>query len=118
MTRNDSPLPIKPAWFQILLALADEDLHGLAIMKAVLEQTDGHIRLWPAMLYGSLKQMTEADLIDEREVPEGPGADTDRRRFYGISVAGRRALAAEVDRLAGYVRLAEERQVVDGSARA
>ena len=67
------------------------------------------------MLYGSLKQMTEQGLIEELDPPEGPGAETDRRRFYGLSSAGRRALAAEVDRLAGYVRLAEERDVVGES---
>ncbi len=108
---------IKPRWFQILLALASEDLHGLAIMKAVLEQTQGHMRLWPAMLYGSLKQMTEAGLIQERE-SEDAASDADRRRFYGVTDQGREALAAEVDRLAGYIRLAEKRQVVDGSVSA
>lgn len=107
---------IKPRWFQILLALASEDLHGLAIMKAVLEQTQGHMRLWPAMLYGSLKQMTEGGLIEERE--DDCASDADRRRFYGITDQGRQALSVEVDRLAGYIRLAEERQVVDGSVSA
>ncbi len=112
---TDKTAPMKPHWFQILLALAEHDLHGLAIMKAVLQQTDEQIRLWPAMLYGSLKQMTEQGLIEELDPPEGPGAETDRRRFYGLSSAGGRALAAEVDRLAGYVRLAEERDVVGES---
>ncbi len=111
-----NPDSLKPRWFQILLALANEELHGLAVMKAVLDQTQGHMRLWPAMLYGSLKQMTEAGLIEERE-DEG-ATDADRRRFYGITESGRQALAAEVDRLAGYIRLAEERQVADGSVSA
>ena len=53
---------LKPQWFQILLAVADHELHGLGIMKEVLEQTDGQMRLWPAMLYGSLKKMVDADL--------------------------------------------------------
>jgi DNA-binding PadR family transcriptional regulator len=105
------PTTIKPRWFQILLALAGQELHGLAIMKAVLEQTDGHTRLWPAMLYGSLKQMTEAGLIEERE----DGAADDRRRFYRITEAGRTALATEVERLSGYIRLAEERRAAEGS---
>ena len=107
--------PMKPHAFQILLALAEQDLHGLGIMKAVLEQTDGQLRLWPAKLYGSLKQMSEEGLIDELNPPEGPGAETDRRRFYGLSSSGRLALAAEVERLAGYVRLAEERHAVGES---
>lgn len=111
-----NPDPLKPRWFQILLALANEDLHGLAVMKAVLDQTQGHLRLWPAMLYGSLKQMTEAGLIEERE--DDCASDADRRRFYGITDPGRQALTVEVERLAGYIRLAERRRVVDGSVSA
>ena len=71
-----NPDHLKPRWFQILLALASEDLHGLAIMKAVLEQTQGHMRLWPAMLYGSLKQMAEAGLIEERGDDDATDADS------------------------------------------
>jgi len=112
-----NPDHLKPRWFQILLALASEDLHGLAIMKAVLEQTQGHMRLWPAMLYGSIKQMTEAGLIVEQE-SDADTSDADRRRFHGITDKGRQALSSEVERLAGYIRLAEERQVIDGSVSA
>ena len=112
---TDKTAPIKPHAFQILLALAEQDLHGLGIMKAVLEQTGGQLRLWPAKLYGSLKQMSEEGLIEELNPPEGPGADTDMRRFYGLSSPGRHALAAEVDRLAEYVRLAKERDAVGES---
>ncbi len=111
-----NPDHLKPRWFQILLALASEDLHGLAIMKAVLEQTQGHMRLWPAMLYGSIKQMTEVGLIEEQE--DDDTSEADRRRFYGITDQGRQALSSEVERLAGYIRLAEERQVIDGSVSA
>jgi DNA-binding PadR family transcriptional regulator len=103
---------LKPQWFQILLALADHELHGLGIMKEVLEQTDGQMRLWPAMLYGSLKKMVDAGFVEEREGPVGPGADSDRRRFYGITGAGRVRLAAEVARLARYVRVAERKDVL------
>ena len=106
------PQALKPHWFQILLALAEAELHGMGIMKAVLEQTDGQVRLWPAMLYGSLKQMTEQGLLQERDGPAGPAADSDRRRFYGITAQGRRALAAEVARLQRFVEVAESRNVV------
>ena len=107
------PATLKPQWFQILLALADHELHGLGIMKEVLEQTDGQMRLWPAMLYGSLKKMVHEGLVEEREGPVGPGSDTDRRRFYGITNVGRDRLAGEVARLARYVRVAEKKDVVD-----
>ena len=107
--------PLKPQWFQILLALADHELHGLGIMKEVLEQTDGQMRLWPAMLYGSLKRMVDVGLVEEREGPAGPGSDTDRRRFYGITKQGRKQLEAEVKRLAKYVQVASQKDVVKRS---
>ena len=112
-----APPNLKPQWFQILLAVADHELHGLGIMKEVLEQTDGQMRLWPAMLYGSLKKMVDAELVEEREGPAGPGAESDRRRFYGITEAGRASLAAEVERIARYVRVAEKKNVVGGTVR-
>ena len=68
MTSRRSPRrnqALKPRWFHILLALSDKDLHGSDIMRGVLEQSDGDLRLWPAMLYGSLEQMMDRDLIDE-----------------------------------------------------
>ena len=102
---------LTPQWFQILLALAEGELHGLGIMKQVLDQTDGRMRLWPTTLYGSLKRLAEDGLISEREGPEGPGAETDRRRFYGLTARGRRALAAEASRLASYVDTARRRNI-------
>ncbi len=103
---------LKPQWFQILLAIADRELHGLGIMKTVLEHTEGQMKLWPATLYGSLKKMTEAGLIVETERPADPAIDGDRRRFYTITGLGREALSAEVARLAKYVRVAESKQIV------
>jgi DNA-binding PadR family transcriptional regulator len=104
--------PLKPQRFQILLALADHEKHGLGIMKDVLEQTGGQMHLWPARLYGSLKQMVGDGLIQETDGPAGPGADSDRRRFYRITDAGRSALAAEAKRLQGYVQAAERKNIL------
>ncbi len=106
---------LKPQWFQVLLALAGNELHGLGIQKEVLNNTDGQMKLWPAMLYGSLKRLVGVGFIEEREQPVGPESDGDRRRLYTITVAGRRALADEVARLAKYVRLAESRQIAHGT---
>jgi len=108
---------LKPQWFQILLAISDHELHGLGIMKEVLDQTEGQMRLWPATLYGSLKRMVEAGLVEEREGPVGPGSDSDRRRFYGITDTGRRSLAAEVARLAKYVEVAGRKQILGGAVK-
>lgn len=94
---------LKPRWFHILLALADHDLHGLEIMEEVNQRTRGDVHLWPGMLYGSLKQMSDEGLIVETEPPEGSAAGGGRPRYYGITQAGRRALADEVAKLSSYV---------------
>ena len=103
---------LKPQWFQILLALADHHLHGYAIMKEVLDRTDGRMRLWPGMLYGSLRRMTEAGLIEETEPPEMSAADRMERRFYRITRLGKRRLAAEASRMAEYVAVARHKRVL------
>ncbi len=110
-----APQQLKPQWFQILLALADAELHGLGIQKEVLSNTDGQMKLWPAMLYGSLKRLVAQGHIEEREQPVGPEADGDRRRFYTITATGRRALADEVARLARYVQVAARKQIAGGT---
>ena len=106
---------LKPQWFQILLAVADRELHGLGIMKTVLDHTEGQMKLWPATLYGSLKKMAEQGLITEIEKPADPATEGDRRRFYAITDSGRGALKSEVERLARYVRVAEDKQIARAS---
>ena len=106
---------LKPQWFHILLALADQELHGYAIMKEVLERTDGRMRLWPGMLYGSLKRMTGAGLIEETEPSGASAEDRMERRFYRITRLGRRSLAAEASRMAGYVAVARSKRVLGRS---
>ena len=70
MPKRASQKPLKPHWFQILLALADHELHGLQIMQEVSERTDGAVHLWPGMLYGALKSMLEEGLVEEAEFAE------------------------------------------------
>jgi DNA-binding PadR family transcriptional regulator len=101
------PDALKPHWFQILLALAGEERHGSAIMRAVLEQSDGAIRLWPVMLYNSLEQMAEAGLIEEVPAGARPAGESERRRYYRLTTSGRRTLAAEADRFARLARTAK-----------
>lgn len=106
MPEADEELTIRPQWFQILLALSSGvPSHGLAIMRAVLEQTDGRMKLWPATLYGSLRRLEERGWIDEIDAP-GDDDGSDRRRFYRLTTAGRQALDAEVELLERYVRVA------------
>ena len=92
------PRPLKPQWFQILLALSGKDLHGYAIQRAVLDQTDGHIRLWPAMLYRSLGKLEDHDLIEQVDPPAEEPAD-ERRLYYAITAGGRARLTEEAEML-------------------
>ncbi len=103
---------LKPRWFQILLALSDTDRHGSDIVREVLEQTNGELRLWPAMLYRSLDQLDEQGLIDELTDPGArpPGA-SGKRRYFRITDLGRETLGAEADRLAALARLARTKNV-------
>ena len=103
---------LSPQWFQILLALADRDLHGLAITKEVFDRTDGQMHLWPGMLYGALKAMSDAGLVEEVAAPRDFAAAGGRPRFYRITAPGRRACAAEASRLARYVEAATSKRLI------
>jgi DNA-binding PadR family transcriptional regulator len=109
-----TPPPLKPRAFQILLSLADRELHGSEIMEEVLERTDGHMKLWPGTLYGSLHDLDERGLIHEVDPPSSASVEGGRPRYYTITGAGRAALRAEVERMAGLVRTARRKRVVDG----
>ena len=102
-------LPLKPNWLHILLALAGQEQHGYAIMQEVSERTDGKLRLWPATLYGTIRQLSEAGLIEKGE--ERPTEDDDpRRRYYRLTEMGDRVLAAEARRLQTLAELVQVRR--------
>ena len=110
-TRRNQTL--KPRWFQILLALSDQDRHGSDIVREVLEQTNGELRLWPAMLYRSVDQLVEQDMIQElKDRDSRPPGASGKRRYFRITDAGRSVLAAEADRLAAMARLAHAKNVL------
>jgi DNA-binding PadR family transcriptional regulator len=74
-------------------------------MQEVLARTGGKVRLWPATLYGTLKRLIEADLIEESGRRPAAELDDARRRYYGLTWLGRRVLAAESQRLEDLVRV-------------
>jgi DNA-binding PadR family transcriptional regulator len=90
-------LPLAPAFFHILIALADGERHGYSIMQDVADRTDGRVRMSPGTLYGSIKRMLGEGLIEE--LTSGAAAADERRRFYRITRFGRRVAAAEAERL-------------------
>lgn len=98
-------LPLKTNWFHILLSLAGEEQHGYGIMQEVLARTGGKVRLWPASLYGSLKRLIEAGLIEESAERPSPELDDARRRYYKQTRLGRQVLDAESARLIELVRV-------------
>ena len=105
--------PTLPAhWFQILLALADRELHGLAITQEVFDRTDGQMRLWPGMLYGALKKMTDQGLVIAAEAPADFMSGGGRPRFYRITPMGKRACAAEAARFERFVNAAREKRLL------
>jgi DNA-binding PadR family transcriptional regulator len=110
--RPSEPAALEPHWFQILLALADRDLHGLGIMNDVLERTGGRMRLWPGMLYRNLGRLTDLALVVEVEAPQDSTPGGGRPRYFHITPAGRRACAAEAQRLAGFVEAARRKNLL------
>jgi DNA-binding PadR family transcriptional regulator len=99
-------LPLPQAMFHILVALADQDRHGYAIMQDVAARTDGALKLSPGTLYGSIKRMLEDGLILEIDERPDPDDDDERRRYYRITRFGRDVAQAEADRLAALLRQA------------
>jgi DNA-binding PadR family transcriptional regulator len=98
--------PVPPAVFQILVALADQDRHGYAIMQDVAERTDGRTKLSPGTLYGSIKRMLDEGLIVELDERPDPNHDDERRRYYRLTPFGREVAQSEADRLTTLLRQA------------
>jgi DNA-binding PadR family transcriptional regulator len=103
-------IPLKGNWFHILLSLAGGEQHGYGIMQEVLNRTTGKVRLWPATLYGSIKRLIEAELIEESDERPAPEFDDARRRYYRLTALGRRVLDAECERLQALVRTIRMKQ--------
>lgn len=116
-TKQTSPpdlLPLTPAVFHILLALADEERHGYAIMKEVERATEGQFQLGPGTLYGSIKRMLDMGLIEETDDRPDPVLDDQRRRYYHMSSFGAKVLKAELQRLENLLAIAHSKRALGG----
>lgn len=109
-------LPLSPIALYVLLALADGDRHGYAIIKDIETATNGDVRLLPGSLYRIIKQLVDDGWIIEVEAPRGESADDERRRYYRLTPWGRQIAQAEVERLAGVMRMARSRKLVTAAA--
>lgn len=106
-TQNiDQLLPLTPAVFHILLALADGERHGYGIMQEIRARTTGTFRIGPGTLYGSIKRMLADGLISVADERPDSTLDDERRRYYRLTMFGQQVAAAEARRLARLVELA------------
>ena len=116
MSKETSPLgdqlPLSPAVFHILLALADEERHGYGIMQEVERRTDGTVQLGPGTLYGAIKRLLTNGLIAEVDERPDPELNDERRRYYRLTDFGVKVLSAEAARLNEMVRQARAKQLL------
>jgi DNA-binding PadR family transcriptional regulator len=108
----ESFLPVTPATFHILVALADGDLHGYAIMQDVAERSEGAVRLGPGTLYGALKRLLESRLVEESGERADPARDDERRRYYRLTPLGLAVARAEARRLDTILRAARRKKLI------
>jgi DNA-binding PadR family transcriptional regulator len=103
-------LPLTPPVFHVLLALADSDKHGYAILKEVEMRTDGAVQLSTGTLYAIIKRLLNDGLIEERE--ERPTADDERRRYYRLTPFGKKVAVAEAERMESMLATAREKRLI------
>jgi len=113
--RPDDMLPLTPAVFHILLALADGEKHGYSIMQEVTKITQGAFQMGPGTLYGTIKRLLEAGLIEETAERPDPSLDDERRRYYRLTAFGQRVAQAEAERLERLLDVAQSKRLM-GSA--
>lgn len=102
----DELLPLPSATLHILMALADEDRHGYAVIQDIAARTEGAVQMSAGTLYRSIQRMIEQGLIVEVNERPAPDLDDERRRYYRITKFGAVVARAEVRRLQDLVRLA------------
>ncbi|MBV8147631.1 MAG: helix-turn-helix transcriptional regulator [Candidatus Eremiobacteraeota bacterium] len=102
-------MTLTPTAFNVLVAVADGELHGYAIMQEIDRLTEGTEAVGPTTLYRSIRQMLAAGLLEE---VGRPNDGDERRRYYRITAAGRRSAIAEADRLDRLARLARSKRAL------
>ena len=108
-------LPLMPAEFQILLALADQDRHGYGIMAEVKERTGGSVVLGPGTLYGTIKRLLKLELLEEGTARRDPSLSEERRKYYRLTELGRELATAEARRLEELVGDAQAKDLIPKS---
>jgi DNA-binding PadR family transcriptional regulator len=112
---TDAPerhLPLAPSVFHVLLALADGEKHGYAVMKEIRTRTSGALSLGASTLYGIVKRLVEDDLIEESDERPDPALDDERRRYYRLTALGRAVAVAESRRLEATLGIARAKRLI------
>ena len=115
--RPEDLLPLTPAVFHILLALTEGEKHGYAIMREVAESTNRQINMGPGTLYGTIKRLLEAGLIEESGRRPDAEEDDERRRYYCLTGWGRRVVEAEASRYSELAKLVRRKRLVGKPAK-
>ncbi len=110
---GEAQVSLKKHWFNILLALADGAQHGYAIRGRVRDQTNGRTVLYPATLYGSIRDMVQRRLIEPADDLDQGDPDR-RRRYYRLTRLGNEALRSETHRMQALVDAARASQALGG----
>ncbi len=112
MASDLNPIPLSPAVFAILLALAEGDKHGYAIMKEARTPQGGSVPMGPGTLYGTIDRLMRDSLVEETGL-----SDDERRRYYRLTASGHAALAAELERLDAAVASARSLGLIPSGGR-
>lgn len=109
---TDGFLPLTAPMLHTLVALADGEKHGYAILKEIARRTDGSVRLSAGTLYALIRRATADGLIVESDERPDPALDDERRRYYRLTPLGRRVTIAEITRLESIVEMARAKNLV------
>lgn len=107
-------IPLTPAVYHILLSLTDGEKHGYAIMQTVDDLSDGHVKMGPGTLYGSIKRMQKNNLIIETDQRPDPELDDERRRYYKLTDFGQKVATAEALRIQRLANSSQSRRLLGG----
>ena len=105
-------LPLTGPVFQILLSLADRDLHGYAIIQDIRRRTGDEVRLTASTLYAAIKRLLAGGLIEELDERPDPALDDARRRYYRVTAYGREVARLEAARLERLTAQARDKQLL------
>ena len=101
--------PLTTAVVHMLISLGGGERHGYGILKDVQRQSEGRVKLGPGTIYGTLQRLMETGWVEETR---GPAHTDERRRYYRLTPAGRRAAVAEAERLQRLVNVARAHRLL------